>query len=99
MEFTWPAGMAMAQDSRLFVTDEWEHHVAIFPSDVLYPYPEFNPDGERIGQWGEAGSEPGQLNAPSGIEVDGGRQRVRRRHRQRPGAEVHEGRRVHPRLG
>ena len=70
MEFTWPAGMAMAQDSRLFVTDEWEHHVAIFPSDVLYPYPEFNPDGERIGQWGEAGSKPGQLNAPSGIEID-----------------------------
>lgn len=69
-EFTWPAGMAMAQDSRIFVTDEWEHHVAIFPSDVLYPYPEFNPDGERIGQWGEAGSEPGQLKAPSGIEID-----------------------------
>lgn len=69
-EFTWPAGMAMAQDSRLFVTDEWEHHVAVFPSDVLYPYPEFNPDGERIGQWGEAGSEPGQLKAPSGIEID-----------------------------
>ena len=72
-EFVWPAGIALAADGHLFVTDEFRHHVAIFPSDVIYPYPEFNPDGERIGEWGVHGSEPGRLDGPSGIafESDG----------------------------
>ena len=50
-EFVWPAGIAMVEDGRLLVTDEFRHHVAIFPSDIVYPFPEFNPDGERIGDW------------------------------------------------
>ena len=69
-EFVWPAGIALAADGHLFVTDEFRHHVAIFPSDVIYPYPEFNPDGERIGEWGVHGSEPGRLDGPSGIAFD-----------------------------
>ena len=69
-EFTWPAGIALAADGRLFVTDEFRNHVAIFPSDVVYPYPDFNPDGERIGEWGVRGSGPGQLDGPSGISLD-----------------------------
>lgn len=68
-EFTWPAGITMTKDGKILVTDEWHDHVAIFPSDVIYPYPEFNPEGERIGQWGESGTGPGQLKRPSGIEI------------------------------
>ena len=70
MEFVWPTGIALAADSRLFVTDEFRHQVVIFPSDVIYPYPEFNPEGERIGEWGQRGSKPGQMQAPSGIAFD-----------------------------
>ena len=69
-EFVWPAGIAMVEDGRLLVTDEFRHHVAIFPSDIVYPFPEFNPDGERIGDWGVHGSAPGELDGPSGITVD-----------------------------
>ena len=98
-EFTWPAGIAMSQDSRLFVTDEWEHHVAIFPSDVLYPYPGIQ-RGRRA-HWavgrGRLGAGPAQ--SPQRHRDRRRRQRVRGRHRQRPGAEVHEGRRLHPGLG
>ena len=69
-EFVWPAGIALAADGRLFVTDEFRHQVVIFPTDVVYSYPDFNPDGERIGEWGERGAAPGQLDAPSGIAFD-----------------------------
>ena len=69
-EFVWPAGIALAADGRLFVTDEFRHHVAIFPSDVIYPYPDYNPDGERIGEWGAHGSAPGLLDGPCGIAFD-----------------------------
>ena len=69
-EFVWPTGIALSADGRLFVTDEFRHQVVILPTDVVYPYPDFNPDGERIGEWGERGAAPGQLDAPSSIAFD-----------------------------
>ena len=55
-EFVWPAGLAVAEDGNLYCSDEHSNFVAFY-----------SPDGERLGQWGEAGSGEGQLNGPSGI--------------------------------
>ncbi len=58
-ELTWPASIALDKQGNLYCTDEHENIVAIY-----------NADGERAGQWGEAGSKPGQLKGPSGIVLD-----------------------------
>ena len=58
-EYTWVAGLAVAADENLYVSEEFENYIAIY-----------SPDGERIGQWGETGSEEGQLDGPSGMAFD-----------------------------
>ena len=58
-ELTWPAGLAIDQDGNVYCSDEYENVIAIY-----------NSEGERLGQWGETGSQEGQLNAPSGIGFD-----------------------------
>ena len=58
-ELIWPASLAVAEDGNVYCSDEYENLVAVY-----------SPDGERLGQWGESGSQEGQLNAPSGIEFD-----------------------------
>ena len=58
-ELAWPAGLAVDQDGNVYCSDEHEHVVAIY-----------DPDGQRLGQWGDPGSQEGQLNAPSGIGFD-----------------------------
>ena len=58
-EFVWPADLAVSDDGDLYCSDEFGHYVAYY-----------NPDGERIGQWGEHGAKEGQLNGPSGIAFD-----------------------------
>ena len=69
-EFTWPSSIALSKDNLLYVTDEYENTVVILPSDVIYPYPDYNPDGERIGQWGKKGSLDGELISPSGVSIN-----------------------------
>ena len=58
-EFTWPACLAVAGDGTLYCSDEHENFIA-----------SYSPDGERLGQWGEAGTAEGQLSGPSGIAFD-----------------------------
>ena len=58
-ELVWPAGLAVDRDGNVYCSDEHEHAVVMF-----------NQDGERLGQWGEPGSQEGQLDAPSGIGFD-----------------------------
>lgn len=58
-EFTWPASIAVAHDGNVYCSDEFENFIACY-----------NPDGERLGKWGEVGSEPGQIRGPSGIAFD-----------------------------
>ena len=58
-EFTWAAGIAVSRDENVYISDEYENLIAIY-----------NPDGERIGQWGETGSGEGQLDGPSGLAFD-----------------------------
>ena len=70
-EFTWPAGLAVAKDGNVYCSDEYENLIAVFDPDAIIPFPEFDPDGERLSHWGETGSEEGQLNGPSGLAFDG----------------------------
>ena len=70
-EFTWPAGIAVAADGNVFCSDEHDNFVAAFPPDGPFtPYPEFNPDGEHLFKWGDAGTAEGQLDSPSGLAFD-----------------------------
>lgn len=66
-DFTWPVGIAVAGDGNVYCTDEYECCVAVFDPDAVYPYPEYNPDGESLERWGEKGHMEGQLNGPSGL--------------------------------
>ena len=59
-EFIWPSGLAVDKDSNVYCSDEHENTVAIYDKD-----------GQKAGQWGEAGSQEGQLNGPSGLVFDG----------------------------
>ena len=69
-EFTWPTGIAVAGDGNVYCADEHENKVMFFPPDRVFPFPEYDPDGERLGDWGESGSEPGQLDSPNGLAFD-----------------------------
>jgi sugar lactone lactonase YvrE len=51
--------LAVDSEGNLFCSDE---HLNIIAS--------YNDDGERIGEWGEVGSDEGQLNGPNGIAFD-----------------------------
>ncbi len=56
-QFVWPVAMAFHED-KLYVTDEYNNRVTVFDAD-----------GEFVSHWGEAGSEPGQLDGPAGIAI------------------------------
>ena len=58
-EFSWPEGLALDGEGNLYCSDGHDHYVAVY-----------TPDGERIAQWGEEGSNEGQLNSPSGLAFD-----------------------------
>ena len=68
--FTWPTSIDVAGDGNVYVADEYENTISFFAPDRVMTYPEFDPEGEALGQWGEAGSAEGQLNGPTGIEFD-----------------------------
>ena len=58
-EITWPMGLAVDSDGNVYCSDEHEKVILVFDQD-----------GQRLGQWGEAGTGEGQLNGPSGIAFD-----------------------------
>ena len=55
----WPVQLVRTDDGNLHLLDEGLHNVTTY-----------SPDGEKLGQWGEQGSAPGQLNRPSGLAFD-----------------------------
>jgi len=57
--WTWPVGIILDPDGRLIVSDEADHTVTIV-----------TPESERVAEWGEHGSEPGQLNRPAHMALD-----------------------------
>jgi len=69
-EFTWPSGIAVAGDGIVYAADEYDNVISYYDPDATIPFPDFNPDGERLGDWGESGSEPGQLDGPAGLAFD-----------------------------
>ena len=56
---TWPAGLALDSSGNVYCSEEFQNKIFIF-----------NEDGEEIGEWGESGSDEGQLNGPSGLAID-----------------------------
>ena len=58
-DFTWPQGLAVDKDGNVYCSEGYDHFVAVY-----------NSDGDRIGQWGEAGSKDGQFKAPAGLAFD-----------------------------
>ena len=58
-QFVLPVAIAFDSQERLYITDEYNHRVAIYSSE-----------GKFLDQWGEHGSEPGKLNGPAGIAID-----------------------------
>ena len=69
-DFIWPAGIAVASDGLVYCSDEYRQTIGVYHPDRLFPFPEFDPDGEAVREWGEHGSGPGQLDAPTGLDFD-----------------------------
>ncbi len=59
-QFTWPSGIALDGESRVYVTDAWSDRVSVFSRE-----------GSFLGMFGESGHGPGQFRRPSGITIDG----------------------------
>ena len=55
----WPVQMIRDSAGILYVSDEGSHQII-----------KLNQDGSEAGEWGEKGSDEGQLNRPSGIAFD-----------------------------
>ena len=58
-ELTWPSGLGMDSQGLIYCSDEYHHKVV-----------SYDPEGQLLGQWGEQGTQPGQLNGPSGLAFD-----------------------------
>ncbi|MEZ4736866.1 MAG: NHL repeat-containing protein [Caldilineaceae bacterium] len=58
-QVTWPVAIIADRQENLYVSDEALHRISAF-----------DPDGNFLGCWGEAGSGDGQLNGPAGIAFD-----------------------------
>ena len=69
-EITWPAGLAVAGDGNVYCSDEFTNKIRYYDPDTTVPFPDYNPDGESLGSWGETGSAQGKLNGPNGIVFD-----------------------------
>ena len=58
-DFKWAAGIALTSDETVFCADEYDNVIRIYSSD-----------GEKLGEWGKAGSGEGEFNGPSGLAFD-----------------------------
>ena len=55
----WPVSVALDSDGILYCSEEFLNKIYVFDED-----------GEKVGEWGEAGAAEGRLNSPSGITLD-----------------------------
>ena len=69
-ELVWPVGIAISSDDKVYVSDEHQNLILVYPSEDTYPSFEFKEGGESIGRWGKRGSGAGQFNGPAGIAFD-----------------------------
>jgi len=56
---TWPFGVAVGNDGRVYCSDEWTNTVSVF-----------DPNGKFQYRFGETGSGDGQLQRPAGLAVE-----------------------------
>ena len=68
--FTWPNSLAISAEGNVFCSDEYENKIYAFGPDQIITFPEANPNGESIFKWGSSGSNPGELNGPTGLAFD-----------------------------
>ena len=59
-DFKWAAGIALTADETVYCADEYDNVIRMY-----------NSDGEKLGEWGNAGSGDGEFNGPSGLAFDG----------------------------
>ncbi|MEX2228517.1 MAG: NHL repeat-containing protein [Dehalococcoidia bacterium] len=57
--WTWPAGIALDAEERIYVSDEATHRISVL-----------NRENETLATWGTPGSAPGELNGPSHMAFD-----------------------------
>ncbi|MDA1001991.1 MAG: NHL repeat-containing protein [Chloroflexi bacterium] len=57
--WTWPAGIALDADERIYVSDEATHKIHVISKE-----------DEKLAAWGTPGSAPGELNGPSHMAFD-----------------------------
>ena len=69
-DFTWPSGIAVDSEGWVYVSDEQDNVIRKFDPDGIVPHPGTDSSDEAITMWGRTGSEPGQLDGPTGIEFD-----------------------------
>jgi hypothetical protein len=55
-QFIWPVGIALDQDTNVYITDEWCHRIT-----------KYNKDGEYLSHWGVQGAGDGELDRPTGL--------------------------------
>jgi DNA-binding beta-propeller fold protein YncE len=58
-ESTWPFGVAVDRQNRVYVSDEWTNTISVFDAG-----------GNFLRKWGEAGSGEGELSRPAGLVCD-----------------------------
>ena len=57
--FVWPVAVALDNDERVYVLDEWLCRVSVYDKD-----------GTFIKKWGKPGNDAGELNSPGGLAFD-----------------------------
>ena len=57
--WSWPVGIILDTEGRLVVSDEADHTITVV-----------TPESERVAEWGEHGTDPGQLNRPAHMALD-----------------------------
>ncbi len=55
-EWVWGNSIALDDEGRLYLADEWLHRISIFDKE-----------GNFLSKWGVPGSGPGELNGPAGL--------------------------------
>lgn len=58
-DLTWGAGIAVDKAGNVYASDEYSNRIFVYDAD-----------GQKEAEWGEPGTEEGQLSGPSGLALD-----------------------------
>lgn len=68
--FVWPTAIVIDSDGLAYVADEWLNRISVHDANFDFNGADIE-EKNFLRKWGESGSEPGQLNAPAGMALDG----------------------------